>query len=297
MTTSNKQSTGITKELLDNVDCRLGEYVNKFVMKLRNKVNRLIGRIACRFFQKYRKNPGWLICNTFLVGDNVAAIRFRAHDMGDWGVVHQVFHCLDYRVDLWPQGKALAKFYEDCAKINTPLIIDAGANIGTSCVYFSSLYPKSMVIAIEPEKNNCSMLRLNCQNRRIDVHEAALGNKPGKLFLEDPGLSSWGFRVGDQGDYAVDVITVEQLLESASEESVPFILKIDIEGGEQSLFDAECLWFSKFPLIVIELHDWMLPGSGSSNNFLRKLSKHNFDILHRGENLFCFNNEKLRGYL
>jgi FkbM family methyltransferase len=270
--------------------------MNKLFLRINNKLNRIRGAIACRWFQEYRQNPGWLIRNAFMVGDGVADIQYRAHDTGDWGAVHQVFHCLDYRVDFWSQGKALVQFYEENAKERTPLIIDAGANIGTSCVYFSTMYPKSLVVAIEPEKNNCNLLRLNCQNRLIEVHEAAIGNKPGKLFLKDPGLSSWGFRVGEQGDYAVNVITVDQILEGTAKNAVPFILKIDIEGGEQSLFDAECSWLAKFPLVVIELHDWMLPGSGSSNNFLKKLSSHNFDILHRGENLFCFNNAMLGRY-
>ena len=271
--------------------------MSKLAMRVKNKFNRVVGEMACGISEEYRKNPGWLVRNTFLLGDEVAAIQFRAHDAGDWGAVQQVFHGLDYRVDFWLQGKALEKLYTEYAKKSTPLIVDAGANIGTSCVYFSTKYPQSLVMAIEPEKNNCNLLRLNCQGRRIDVHEAALGNKPGKLFLKDPGMSSWGFRVGEQGDYAVDVITVEQLLESAPPEALPFILKIDIEGGEQSLFDAECPWLDEFPLVVIELHDWMLPGSGSSNNFFRKLSRHNFDVLHKGENLFCFNNEKLGRFL
>jgi FkbM family methyltransferase len=175
------------------------------------------------------------------------------------------------------------------------LIIDAGANIGASCVYFSATYPRAQVVAIEPEKNNCKLLRLNCQDPRVEIREAALGSKPGKLFLQDPGFSSWAFRVGEQGAYPVDVITVDQLLKQYHDHA-PFILKIDIEGGEEALFDTECPWLDLFPLVVIELHDWMLPGSGSSNNFLRRLGAYNFDILQRGENMFCFNNALLGPY-
>jgi FkbM family methyltransferase len=270
--------------------------MNKFLMRITNKLNRLRGSVALRLSKEDRTNPGWLIRNVFTVGDGIAEISYRAHDIGDWGAVHQVFHCHDYGVDIWAQGKALAKFYADHANTRTPLIIDAGANIGTSCVYFSTMYPKSFVKAIEPERNNCNLLRWNCRNRHIQVHEAALGSKSGKLFLQDPGMSSWGFRVGEDGNYAVDVITVGQLLDNCAEGSVPFILKIDIEGGEQSLFEADCSWLALFPLVVIELHDWMLPGRGSSNNFIRQLGKHNFDLLHRGENLFCFNNVMLGRY-
>ena len=270
--------------------------MNSLFTRISNKLNRICGDAASRLFAQYRKNPGWLVRNAFAVGGAMAEIRYRAHDGGDWGAVHQVFHCLDYRVDGWPHGRALAKFHDAQSKVRTPLIIDAGANIGASCVYFSALYPKATVKAVEPEKNNCVLLRLNSRGLRIEVHEAALGNKPGKLYLQDPGLSSWGFRVGERGIYPVDVITVGQLLEKTMENQFPLICKIDIEGGEQSLFDSECAWLALFPLVVIELHDWMLPGSGSSRNFLRRLCEHDFDVIYRGENLFCFNNALLSAY-
>ena len=37
------------------------------------------------------------------------------------------------------------------------------------------------------------------------------------------------------------------------------LIKIDIEGGESELFEKNIEWIEKFPLIIIELHDWMLP--------------------------------------
>ena len=46
-------------------------------------------------------------------------------------------------------------------------------------------------------------------------------------------------------------------------------------------------------LIIIKLHDWLFPGEGNSQNFLRTLASHDFDFLHRGENVFAFNNRLL----
>src|SRR4051812_35664533 len=128
--------------------------MNRLTMRITNKLNRVRGELACRVSSQYRQNPGWLVRNIFSIGDRRAEVRYRAHEVGDWGAIHQVFHCLDYRVDMWAQGKALAKFYAAHARDEIPLILDAGANIGASCVYFSTAYPKSMVIAIEPEKHN-----------------------------------------------------------------------------------------------------------------------------------------------
>src|SRR5215204_1252324 len=40
-------------------------------------------------------------------------------------------------------------------------IIDGGANIGLTAVFFANKYPKSEIVAIEPEEENFEMLRKN----------------------------------------------------------------------------------------------------------------------------------------
>jgi hypothetical protein len=72
------------------------------------------------------------------------------------------------------------------------------------------------------------------------------------------------------------------------------ILKIDIEGGEQDLFSGDVSWLPLMPIVIVELHDWMLPGQAVARNFLRAISVLDFDFVHVGENVFCFNNELLR---
>src|SRR5437870_4350233 len=119
--------------------------MNRLTMRITNKLNRVRGELARRVFSEYQQNPGWLVRNAFAVGDGRAEVRYRAHEAGDWGAIHQVFHCLDYRVDMWTQGKALGRFYAAHAADKIPLIVDAGANIGASCVYFSTAYPESLI--------------------------------------------------------------------------------------------------------------------------------------------------------
>jgi len=80
---------------------------------------------------------------------------------------------------------------------------------------------------------------------------------------------------------------------SIEPDAAPFIAKIDIEGGEAELFSSNCTWMGEFPLIIIELHDWMLAGKASSRNFLHAIAAYNFDVMLHGENLFCFNNDLL----
>ena len=69
----------------------------------------------------------------------------------------------------------------------------------------------------------------------------------------------------------------------------PFIIKIDIEGHEKELFEKNTEWFDKFKIIIIEIHDWMLPGKAVSKNYFTTLvscmKKNNRDIIISGENI------------
>lgn len=38
----------------------------------------------------------------------------------------------------------------------------------------------------------------------------------------------------------------------------------------------------------------MLPFSGSSQNFLKAIAQYDFDLVHRGENIFLFNRALLK---
>lgn len=236
-------------------------------------------------------------------GGNTRDFFFRPQSVGDTGVVRQIFESVDYELGHFKRTAALyayARSKEQSAQ--RPLIIDAGANIGASPLFFSVQYPSSRVVALEPEPNNCMLLRKNCASRDVVLLEGAIGSDKSTAFLSDPGisdpgLSDWGFRVGSTGSYPVKVFTVDEILNDPTNAGFfPFICKIDIEGGEATLFEKNTEWLDQFPLVIIELHDWMLPGEGNSRNFLKALVTRNFDFMYRGENSFCFNNRLLDGY-
>ena len=70
----------------------------------------------------------------------------------------------------------------------------------------------------------------------------------------------------------------------------PFLAKIDIEGAEADLFSRDTDWIDQFPLIIVELHDWLLPKQGTSRNFLRCIAARNRDFVYLGENIFSIRN-------
>jgi FkbM family methyltransferase len=222
----------------------------------------------------------------------------RSESDGDRGVIQQIFSNQDYNLGHFPQNRSVISYYKNLTRLGkTPLIIDAGANIGASVVYFCAIYPHSRVIAIEPEPNNCQMLTRNCEGLGYSLLEGGIGSKNGTLFLNDPGHSDWGFRLKETGDYQVKVFSADELVRKCIGQALhPFIFKIDIEGGEHDLFRSSTSWLSEFPVLIIELHDWLFPGESNSKNFLRAISSGDFDFVYRGENVFCFNNNLLREF-
>jgi FkbM family methyltransferase len=222
---------------------------------------------------------------------------YRPESIGDKGVIKQIFHDEDYNFKGWAQGKRLLEYYEKISGTRAPLIIDAGANIGASAVYFSIILPNSFVFSIEPDERNFHLLEKNTTHisSKINFH-GAISNIDGELILNDPGLSDWGFRTKKienshpTGTQVIKAICPETILgDPRLLKTTPLILKIDIEGGEAELFEGETKWLDQFPLVIIELHDWMLPFSGSSRSFIKAVASYDFDFLYKGENIFLFN--------
>ncbi len=231
-----------------------------------------------------------------LSGGHTRRFFYRGTSRTDVSVIKQIFEAQHYNLSRFPLSSTLREYANRISTNGASLlVIDAGANIGASAVYLTQLDSRIHVCAVEPEPGNFSVLKANCIDLPITPIEAAVASEPGKLWLTDPGLGEWGFRVSDSaGACQVAAITMADILGRFDASRYhPLICKIDIEGGERDLFRTNDAWIDQFPLIIIELHDWLLPGIGNSRNFLSTISKRNFDLIYRGENIFCFNNDLL----
>ncbi len=175
---------------------------------------------------------------------------------------------------------------------NTPLIIDAGANIGTSTIWFAETFPKAHIVAVEPDDENFVLLAMNSEGRWIDLRKGAVGANNGVGSLVDPGRGPLGFMMSDYAGgrptlrWGVDKIIEEKLAIGME----PFIFKCDIEGGERETFLEGEKWINRFYLVIIEPHDWMLPGQGTFANFLRSVGSFHRDFIFFGENVFSYRN-------
>jgi FkbM family methyltransferase len=169
-------------------------------------------------------------------------------------------------------------------------IFDCGANIGLAAVYFKTRFPEAKIICIEPERENYEMLVRNTgQYKDIYCFNNAIWNKSTNLIIEPNPLGNWAFMVKEANEKvnnSIQATTVDHLMNELKINHID-ILKIDIEGSEKELFEANYdYWLSKTKMIIIELHDWM--NEGASRSFFRALVKYNFTMSHAGENIICY---------
>jgi FkbM family methyltransferase len=168
----------------------------------------------------------------------------------------------------------------------------AGANIGASSIYFAVNAWGSRVVAIEPDRKNFELLEKNVEGlKEIELVRAALSSSKGQAVIVDPGLGPWGYRTrpaaaADSGPKTVASVTMNEIFEERAADFYPLIAKIDIEGAEEDLFSANTEWVVRTPLIIIELHDWLLPKAGTSAPFLRCIAGLSRDFMYFGENIF-----------
>lgn len=180
--------------------------------------------------------------------------------------------------------------YKFPIKEEPKVIIDLGANVGFTSIYFLNKFPKSKIIAVEPDNSNYKMLKMNTENySNFFSYNKGIWNKPSYLEIKDNGLGSWGLSVHEsisKSEDSIETITLNQIIENHSLRQID-ILKIDIEGSEIELFSSNFeMWLPLTKIIVIELHDWMR--EGCSKQFFTTLVKYNFELSHKGENLICY---------
>lgn len=170
---------------------------------------------------------------------------------------------LDYKVDVpdlpsfvW-QYKEL--FLEEIYRFNSdksdPVIIDCGANIGLSCIYFKRLFPSAIVKAFEADPKILRVLEKNIQEQNLKDIEI-IGKA---VWINDNGIEFFsegadGGSIEGEGE-KINISSI-RLKDYLDDFNVVDLLKIDIEGAEyEVLLDlTENLY--KVKNIFIEYHSW-----------------------------------------
>lgn len=214
----------------------------------------------------------------------------------DLDVALQIFLTRDYDLSWCMPYKHHIKAVCDRIRTNgdVPLIIDAGANIGASTLWFSLNFPDCRVFAIEPDPANFEMLERNTADRpNVTPFHAGLWDQPTSLSVVSDDDDNWGRRVAEEvgRNAAIPSVTIPELLEKEPRLR-PLIVKIDIEGAETAVFRSNTAWVDEVPLLIFEPHDnlwqWLGTWQGTGHAFFSALSRRKREYIFRGENVLAF---------
>jgi FkbM family methyltransferase len=133
------------------------------------------------------------------------------------------------------------------------VLLDLGANIGMASLWLAKSYAFTQVIAVEADPSNAALVRQNLELNGIagQVLEAAIGPKEAMARFEFGELSNLG-KLSENGTL-VPMISVGTIIQKFAVTRFALV-KIDIEGGEQGLFDGPTEWLARTDAIIIEFH-------------------------------------------
>lgn len=227
------------------------------------------------------------------MGGRSAEVEVRS-GTSDWMTFDQIFVDEDFDLRSLKVHPELKSYYDRLVRSSkTPLIVDLGANTGYSSLYFSMVWPKARIVAVEPDPDNYKLLEKNTrQMDSIVPIRAGISSQEGTLSILDPSADKNAIRtkIAEPNAEGVPAITMQRILSEAGDGAAAFIAKIDIEGAEGELFSANYEWMDEFPMVIIELHDWLYPGEGTSRNFLKAVAGMNRDFIYLDENVFSVRN-------
>lgn len=145
-------------------------------------------------------------------------------------------------------------------------ILDAGANIGTSAIFFARKYPNAKILAVEPEAGNFELLQKNVRNyKNVIPVKAAIWGSPGMRMVQNRFTGSWGFTVSETHKKSqatgqeVECVTIPSLMKEYGMERID-LLKMDIEGGEKDVLENAADWIDRVGVMTVELHDRICMG-------------------------------------
>jgi FkbM family methyltransferase len=175
-------------------------------------------------------------------GNNRQPLFLRTYD-GDIAIFYEIFYKAVYAL---PEG----------ALQQPKLIVDMGANIGLSALYFQQAYPGATIICVEPEQSNYTLLEKNLAagitNNTIKPLRAAVTANDGEVLF-NKAAHAYNSSISTETGVKVRGISINTLFDNYGITHVD-LMKIDIEGAEKYIFSGEPAWLKKVNHVIIEIH-------------------------------------------
>jgi FkbM family methyltransferase len=252
----------------------------KFLNQLRHYKHRFLLKKAIRNYAL--KNNLSIIKGTVnIINDKKLRKQIYLRKEGsDIDVFNQIFLMDEYQ----PLIQAIKTHH-----IEIDTIIDLGANIGLSTIYFNNEFKNAKIYAIEPDNENFRQLNLNIRNKKnISAENVAIWTE--KIDLVENSVNP--FRDGGNWaktfipahneikDSKISGVTVGDLIIKFNLKTID-LLKIDIEGAERYIFVEEnnLDFLAQTKVISIEIHDEF----NIRSNIYKILKKYGFALFETGE--------------
>jgi FkbM family methyltransferase len=309
----------LEEDMIDSLNvCSLGKYFKE--LSLGNIIRRKLAqwrspdpakqyeRYLCNLITRNHRYLAKRISDNAIIATSKTARRNPIYirlNRADPFIFDEVFIEEIYNLDNTRIGDRIEKIYQEILNIRVPLILDLGANVGYTSMYYASRYPRSFVVAIECEKDNFESL---CKNIRpfsnIMAVRGAIDSESGQQMYvtdRDEESSTSYFRSCrfivrpcsaslNSDTETIRTYTVNELIRLAGEvhpKIAPFLCKVDIEGYEKQLFSRNADWLREFYVLTGEGHDHIFPGEKTSYPMLHIAMKYGFDIGTHCSNFLC----------
>ena len=182
----------------------------------------------------------------------------------------------------------VSKEYDLPIPFEPKFIIDAGANIGLTSLFYACKFPLATIISIEPDNENFDLLQKNtCRHSNVLPIKRALWKNEEKIFLlKSNSNDSHSIVKMQKNSEEVASLTLNTIIVQYNPGIID-ILKMDVEGAEKEIFSVDVKnWLPIVRTLVVELHDRFKPGCAMS--VFKALSGYHYTMTIKGE-LLIFN--------
>lgn len=158
-----------------------------------------------------------------------------------------------------------------------PRILDLGANIGLSVLFFKKLYPKASITAFEADPRIFGYLEKNVHGNGytdVELINKAAWHENTTLKFSSEGAD--GGRAAYAGDVNLIDVKATDINEFLKDHRFDF-LKMDIEGAEESVLPSCGDYLKDFKYVFVEYHS-RIERKQCLNELIRIISEAGFRI-------------------
>ena len=172
----------------------------------------------------------------------------------------------------------LEQIYKFKADNMRPKILDLGANIGLSVIFFKELYPDAEIVALEADPRIFSYLKNNINSQgyqNVELINKAVWYENSILNFVSEGADGGqvGFNISNHETLKVEAVDIAKLL---SRQQFDFV-KMDIEGAEEFVLPRCEGLLNSVQHLFIEYHS-KVGQKQNLNEILNLLSREEFRL-------------------